>query len=172
MIHKTVQPIKAQLELQNKLFVNALHNISEDDAKFGLDEHVSSVKWLAGHLVNTRMTLISILSGVEQDSVYARLFSKGTSKIKGQNYPTIDEILNKWELISPELIESLENLPEERLVSKPPFQTSIPDTTLLGLIAFLTIHEAHHIGQISAFRKISEDNANEDLLLYDSVICN
>jgi len=29
MINKTVQPIKAQLELQNNLFMNALRNISD-----------------------------------------------------------------------------------------------------------------------------------------------
>ncbi|MDD4993686.1 MAG: DinB family protein [Paludibacter sp.] len=172
MINKSVQPIKAQLELQNSLFENVLRNISEENAKFGLDEHVSSVKWLAGHIVNTRMTLTSILLGVGQDPVYAQLFDKGTSQITGQTYPTIDELLDKWKLISVELFTSIESLTEEKLFSPPPFQTSIPDTTLLGLIAFLTIHEAHHIGQISAFRKISEANANKDLVFYDRVICN
>ena len=172
MITKSVQPIKAQLELQNKLFVNALQNISEVNAKFGLDEHVSSVKWLAGHIVNTRMTLTSILSGVEQNPVYAQLFGKGTSNIKAETYPTIYQIISRWEVVSSELLDSIEKLSEEKLAEKPPFQTSIPDNTLLGLIAFITIHEAHHIGQISAFRKISEETTNEDLALYDSVICN
>ena len=172
MITKSVQPIKAQLELQNKLFVNALQNVSEENAKFGLDEHVSSVKWLAGHIVNTRMTLTSILSGVEQNPVYAQLFGKGTSNIKAETYPTIYQIISRWEVVSTELLDSIEKLSEEKLTEKPPFQTSIPDNTLLGLIAFITIHEAHHIGQISAFRKISEETTNEDLALYDSVICN
>jgi len=122
--------------------------------------------------VNTRITLTSILTGIEQDPDYAQLFGKGTSKITGQIYPTIDEILNKWKLISVELFASLENLTEDKLVSPPPFQTSIPDNTLLGLIAFMTLHEAHHIGQISAYRKISEENASNDMLLYDRVICN
>jgi len=116
--------------------------------------------------------LTSILTGIEQDPDYAQLFGKGTSKITGQIYPTIDEILNKWKLISVELFASLENLTEDKLVSPPPFQTSIPDNTLLGLIAFMTLHEAHHIGQISAYRKISEENASNDMLLYDRVICN
>jgi len=172
MINKSVQPIKAQLELQNKLFINALRNISEENAKLGLDENVSSVKWLAGHIVNTRMTLTSILSGIEQDPIYAQLFGKGTSNIQAETYPTIYQIVSIWEMVSNNLLGNIEKLSEERLAEKPPFQTSIPDATLLGLIAFITIHEAHHIGQISALRKISEISVDKDLLLYDSVICN
>lgn len=88
------------------------------------------------------------------------------------NYPTIDEIKAKWEAVSPELLKSLDTISARRLASKPPFQTSIPDNTLLGLIAFMVIHEAHHIGQISAIRKVSEENANNNLTDYDAVICN
>ena len=136
---KRLQPVKAQLELQTILFHRVLSEIDDDEANKSPDENSIPAKWIAGHIVNTRITLWSILSG------------------KAVTY---------------NLMESLDTCTDDFLASKPPFLTSIPDTTIMGLIAFFVIHEAHHMGQISVLRRLAGTNPVSDFKLYENVICN
>jgi uncharacterized damage-inducible protein DinB len=168
MNNKLSKPLIAQLELQTELFRKVIIDISELEANEKVDEQINSIKWIAGHIVNTRMTLISILSGKKQDADFNSLFGKGTSQLTNKTYPLMDEIIGKWNLVSEELIAEIGKASDEQLLSKPPFQTSIPDSTLNGLIAFIVSHEANHTGQISILRKL---NASK-ITLYDAVICN
>jgi uncharacterized damage-inducible protein DinB len=169
---KTVQPLIAQLELQTALFLSALENISDAETNQYVNESLNSIKWIAGHLVNTRMTLLLILTGKGEDPVYAKLFGKGTSGNRNQTYPDIEEVKRKWEYITTEIIESMQQATDDLLLGSPPFQTSIPDKTLLGLIAFFILHESNHLGQMSILRKITVRPVLSELSFYDKVICN
>jgi uncharacterized damage-inducible protein DinB len=172
MATKIAQPVIAQLELQTILFRRVLSEITDNEANKSLADHLISIKWIAGHIVNTRISLWSILSGKADDPVYSRLFGKGTSVITSQSFPAMNEILEKWESVTNDLMGSIENCTDGFLMSKPPFQTSIPDTTMMGLIAFMTIHEAHHMGQISVLRKLGSATSSPNFKLYEAVICN
>jgi len=172
MTTKIAQPVKAQLELQTILFRRVLSGITDNEANKSLANHLISVKWIAGHIVNTRISLWSILTGKADDPVYSKLFGKGTSGITNQLFPDINEILEKWETVSSELMKSIENCTDDFLMSKPPFQTSIPDNTMIGLIAFMTAHESQHMGQISVLRKLAGATVSPEFKLYEGVICN
>ena len=63
-----LQPVKAQLELQTILFRRVLSEINDDEANKSQDENLIPVKWIAGHIVNTRITLWSILSGKSENA--------------------------------------------------------------------------------------------------------
>lgn len=149
----------SQFELQGIWFVNALAGISEDEANKQLADNLNPIKWVAGHVLNTRMSVVSILSGRPQDPNYSKYFGKGTSNKIDPSSPTIDEIVLKWSSVSLELAECLNGLTEEKLISPPPFQTAILNNTLQGLIAYMVIHESHHIGQLSILRKLLGKNA-------------
>jgi len=168
MESKLLQPIKAQLELQTKLFLMVLIDISELEANRKPGKNINSIKWISGHIVNTRMTLLSILSGQNNYKEFEAFFGKGTSKSVGLTYPPITKIIERWQRVTEELMIKIENTSDEQLLSEPPFQTSISDTTFLGLIAFFALHEAQHMGQLSIIRKMNE----EEITLYDRVICN
>ena len=172
MATKTARPVKAQLELQTILFRRVLSEITDDEANKSHADNLISVKWIAGHIINTRISLCNILTGNAADPVFSKLFGKGTSGIVDQPFPAMNEILEKWESVSNDLMESIENCTDVFLMSKPPFQTSIPDNTMIGLIAFMTTHEAHHMGQISVLRKLEGAPSASDFKLYESVICN
>lgn len=172
MATKIAQPVKAQLELQTILFRRVLSEITDDEANKSQANNLISVKWIAGHLVNTRISLLSILTGKGEDPVYSKLFGKGTSGIVGQSFPAMNEVFEKWESVSSDLMESIENCTDDFLMSKPPFQTSIPDNTMIGLIAFMTTHEAQHTGQISVLRKLIGTSVSSGFNLYEGVICN
>lgn len=154
-----MKQIIAQFELQNSWFLHSLENISDQESNIQYQENLNPIKWVAGHIVNTRMSMISILSGKAQDDTYKKYFGKGSSNNLGEDVPTIENIKENWLQLSAQLPDLLNGLSEEQQISKPPFQTSIPDQTLLGLIAFFAIHESHHIGQISVLRKLMGKDA-------------
>lgn len=149
-----IKSIIAQYDLQTSWLINALQNISDEESNIQFAENLNPIKWVAGHLTDARMTIFGIVSGNPINENYKKHFGKGTSNKLDDTYPTIEQIKVDWLYISYELKNILQNLSEEKLLSKPPFQTSIPDETLLGLIAYFAIHESFHIGQISVLRKL------------------
>lgn len=150
-----INALIAQYKLQTSWFLNALENITEEESNLPFSENLNPVKWVVGHLTDARFTLNAIISGNEINTDYKKLFGKGTSNNIDGSYPTLEAIMENWSTISDRLITHLQNISEEKLLSKPPFQTSIPDETLLGLIAYFAIHESFHIGQISVYRKLA-----------------
>jgi uncharacterized damage-inducible protein DinB len=46
-----------------------------------------------------------------------------------------------------------EELTDADLAAKAPFQFPVDDDTILGVIAFMAMHESYHIGQLSAIRR-------------------
>lgn len=145
---------RAQFDLQRSWFLNSLADISEEESHKQMADNLNPIKWVAGHVVNTRMSLLAILTGKAQDTNYNKLFGKGSSNKIDSSFPTIEDIQLKWNSVSVQLSEYISSLSEDTLLSPPPFQTAIPNTTLHGLIAFMVIHEAQHIGQISILRKL------------------
>lgn len=144
----------AQFELQNSWFLSSLMNISEEESNEQFADNLNPIKWVAGHILNTRMSLLTLLSGKAQEPNYGKYFGKGTSNKIDYSFPTLDEIKAKWGSVSTELRGCLEAISPEKLSTAPPFQTSIPNNTVYGLIAYMVIHEAQHIGQLSVLRKL------------------
>lgn len=157
----SIQAITAQFDLQTNWLLNALETTSDEESNQLLRNNLNSVKWIAGHVTDARMTLLSILSGSPVNADYKKLFGKGTPTVSDHPYPELNTILTAWKTVSEALITALKSLPDERLLEKPPFQTSIPDETLSGLIAYFAIHESFHIGQLSILRKLMEKPAME-----------
>jgi uncharacterized damage-inducible protein DinB len=149
-----INAIIAQYDLQTSWFLNALENISEEESNISFSENMNPIKWIAGHLTDARMTIFSVVSGKSINEQYKKQFGKGTFFQLGITELTIEQIKADWIAISSELKTVLQKTSEEKLLSKSPFQTSIPDETLLGLVAYFAIHESFHIGQFSILRKL------------------
>lgn len=144
----------AQFELQTNWFLNELVNISDEQSNKQVADNLNPTKWVAGHILNTRMTLLNLLTGVASDQNFNKMFGKGTSNKIEPSFPTIDEIKLKWGVVSSELTECLRNTSSEKLLSTAPFQTSIPDKTLHGLITYMASHESYHLGQLSILKRL------------------
>lgn len=149
-----INSIIAQYDLQTSWFLNALQNITEEECNSQFSENLNPIKWVAGHVTDARMTIFGIVSGNPINDYYKKLFGKGTSNKIYDTFPTIEQINTDWTTISIDLKTALQNVSEEKLLSKPPFQTSIPDETLLGLITYFAMHESFHFGQLSILRKL------------------
>lgn len=145
--------ILAQFELQTSWFLNALEGISDTESNLQVAENFNPLKWVVGHLINCRSTLLMALGKQSNFTHYHNLFGKGSSNKLEAATPDLETIKTDWLSVSADLKAALHKASEEQLSAKAPFQTSIPDETLLGLIAFFAIHEGFHIGQLSILRK-------------------
>lgn len=147
--------IKAQFDFQTRLFNNVTEGISEDDSQVRTAENINNIKWIAGHMLNTRLGTISKMAGLPHDDSYNAQFGRGSVLDTNASYPSIEEITSKWKAVSPAIAEGLCNIPEEVLSSKAPFETPITnlDDSIRGVLSFLLTHEAMHIGQLSILRK-------------------
>ncbi len=149
-----INAIIAQFDLQTSWLLNSLENITDAESNIQFSENLNPIKWVAGHLTDTRMTILSLISENAIHEQYKKWFGKGSSNKLDDSFPTIEQIKADWNNISAQLKKALQEIPEDQLLSKAPFQLSIPDETLSGLIAYFAVHESMHIGQISVLRKL------------------
>jgi uncharacterized damage-inducible protein DinB len=150
----TAAALKAQFDLHTRLFNNALEGINDADANTRKSEQVNHMKWVAGHLLNTRVDSMTRMTGGEPDLSYGPQFGRGNSLDPNATYPAIEELTAKWNAVSGAVSEGFNGIPEEVLSSMAPAGAPIADPTMRGLLAFLVSHEAYHIGQLSILRKM------------------
>jgi len=112
--------------------------------------------WLATHLLAIRMGL-NTFGGLEEDNSLKHFLGKNINDIR--EYPQVEEILDKWNTISPKIQAGLEQLSEQKLGSESPVKVPVKDTTLGGYLGFLMHHEAYHIGQMGILRKYTGNDA-------------
>ena len=143
-----------QFDLQTHLFLNVLQDISEEESFPIVGQHLNSIRWVAGHVLNTRYNLIAILGGAAGDAHLNKLFGKGSTGKTEEGAPSLDEIKTRWKVASKLLIQQLQQVSEEKLMTAAPFALSIADKTVLGTAAFMAVHEGMHIGQLTVLRKI------------------
>jgi uncharacterized damage-inducible protein DinB len=146
--------LKAQFDLQTRLFNNTLEGVTDSETNARGNDHVNHMKFIAGHLLNTRLGFMTQLTGGQPDDSYAAQFGRGVKIDPNATYPSINQITSKWNEISGAIGEGITKLPEEALEAKSPVQTPVADDTIRGLLAFLVSHESYHIGQLGLLRKM------------------
>jgi len=139
------------LNLQTRLFSNAISGISEEHAHQRLNENTNHIAWLAGHIVSSRFAMAN-LAGLTVQEPYPDLFGNGKG-IESQSYPSMSEMTKDWNDISEKLVQGLAELPESTLSEKAPFDLPFGDPSLHGAFAFFVHHEAYTIGQIGIARR-------------------
>lgn len=145
--------ISAQFKLQTHWFINVLEDTSDVECDRKIVDHANPAKWIAGHLLNSRLTVLTMLKGNHSGNNYQDLFGKGTLWNSEGAYPTIEAIIRHWKEAADELDLLLSGVREELWRSPAPFQTSIPDASMGGLIAYFSMHESYHLGQLSLIRR-------------------
>ena len=147
--------IAAQFDLHTRLFNNVLADIADNESTKKANDNVNHIKWLAGHLVNTRL-MMKDMAGLQADE---RFTPFGKTLDSSANYPSLEVIKTKWNEIAPKLSEALKNAPEGLLSSPSPAESPIGDNTMKGFLGFLMHHEAYHIGQLGILRKYAGKEA-------------
>lgn len=151
----------AQYDLHNVLYNNVIADINDEESDRCLYEPMNSVKWLAGHLAWAQLNLANIARIPEVDFPWRDRFHTkegGTPKdlnAPPSEMPTLQQIKDKWNDMTPQIRAGLENLPDEALDTVIEVKHPIApfDNTLGGLWAFINHHQAYTIGQIGILRR-------------------
>lgn len=140
------------VELQNRLYNNVLEGVQDATADKTLNDNVNHIKWLAGHLLSTRCTLVNLL-GHQVSEPYPALFEKGKGIDRDAQYPSLAELTNDWDSISEKLQAAVTGMTDEALAAEAPIQVPVADRSVLAMLTFFMHHEAYHIGQMGILRK-------------------
>ena len=150
----TTASLKAQFDLQTRWFGNVLDNISDPESHIRDHKQLNHLKWIAGHLLNTRLTSMSRIVGLQPDESYKTQFARGAALENNNVYPSIEQIVTRWNDTAAAISEGILQIPEEVLSMPATAKAPIADETVRGMLSFLISHEAFHIGQMSVIRKL------------------
>ncbi|MFN8395405.1 MAG: DinB family protein [Bacteroidia bacterium] len=146
--------VSSQFDLQTRLFRNTLDGVTDAEAGNRPSAHSNHIKFIAGHLVFTRL-MMKDFAGLPSDDRFNQ-FDKNMDP--NAEYLPMATILAKWDEISGPLSAALQNLPAEMLGADAPFLVPT-GKSIQDLLDFLMHHEAYHIGQLGILRKFAGKEA-------------
>ncbi len=138
-------------EMHTDFLLRALDGIAQTDAQKRLDTKANHIAWITGSMVQGRFFLAESL-GKQVQSKTGDLFVDNKGIIDEATYPTLEAFKEDWNLISPILLEVLQNADEAQLTSK--FEMPGMDMTYFDMISFTAYREANCIGQIALWRRL------------------
>ncbi len=149
-------PLLIQYDLHQRLFNNVLEGFSDQETNLRLEGYaqINHVKYLAGHLLHSQYGIARI-SGLSPEIKWNELFAvMGLSEAKDDvPYPHIEEIIREWNDLYHPVREGLINLTPEQLRGEAPKPFDAVSDSLGQLWAFVSHHQAYHIGQIGILRR-------------------
>ena len=152
-MHIALKPINEIIQVNNYLFGLGFEGIEEDLARKQLMPNANSLTWIMGHVASNRFYLLG-LTGLEEKCPWGDMFESSISKVDQSQFPSLGEIKTIWLDQTTKLQNGLANMPEESLTKAVPFKLPTQEQTVLSAIAFLAMHEAYHIGQMSTQRRM------------------
>ncbi|MEO8151260.1 MAG: DinB family protein [Bacteroidia bacterium] len=140
------------LNMNERLFLNALSGITDENAKERISDHNNPLIWILTHTVWARYNMCQFL-GKPGNNPYSGMFENFKPFEVSMKFPAIDNLKAEWKKASDLLKEGLASVTEEHLASDSPLKSPIGDFTIGGTIAFLAQHESYDIGQIAFLKK-------------------
>ncbi len=150
---KSIYQSEIILNLNTRLFSNALVGITEEQAKERISDHNNPLSWLAAHTVWARYNTCAMLGKPAAKNPYDGLFESFKPFDATTDYGTLAQAKVEWQKASDLLKEALGTVTEEHLASDCPLKSPIGDFTFGGTVAFLAHHESYDIGQIAFLKK-------------------
>ena len=145
-----------QLELifnmNERLFLNALDGITDQQAKERISENNNPLIWIATHTVWARYNILVFL-GKPLQNPYAGMFENFRPYDKNDDYPALVTLKDEWIKVSALLRDAIRTVSDEDLAADSPLKSPIGDYSNAGTIAFLAQHESYDIGQVGFLKK-------------------
>jgi uncharacterized damage-inducible protein DinB len=147
-----VAPLAGILQLNTGLLRNCLANVSDDEARRRLAAGGNSMLFLAAHLTDSRHFLAARLARPLENPLTPYLEkARGIEDIT--DWPPLAEVLAAWQAVSAHLLAALAEIPAAELAIPNAHRFPVPDSSRLGMIAFLTQHDSYHLGQLAFLRR-------------------
>lgn len=147
-----VNTLLDQVNLHTRLFNNVLLDISEKDAANRISNEVNHLLWLSGSMVSVRY-LMSNLLGKFLMEPFPELFSNNKAIQDNVDYPSLNEQIKEWEIISKRLKEYLVDSSKEGLLQESIIKFPMSGNTVFHALTFLVHREAYVLGQMGLLRK-------------------
>ena len=151
-MEKSIYQPNLIFKLNERLFINTLKDVDEEQAKERIAEHVNPVNWIAAHTVWARYNALAFL-GAPADNPYNALFEKFKAYDPALKYPSLSEVKDEWKKVSGLLNSALASVGEEYLAADSPIKNPTGDFTNGGTIAFFAQHESYDVGQLALLKK-------------------
>jgi hypothetical protein len=149
----SIKHVENILNLNTRLFNNALAGITEEQAKERISGHNNPLIWLASHTAWARYNTCAMLGKPPAKNPYDGLFENFKPFDAAANYGTLAQAKEEWNKASELLKEALASVTEEHLAADCPLKSPIGDFSFAGTIAFLAQHESYDIGQVALLKK-------------------
>jgi len=150
---KSVYQSEIMLNMNTRLFINALEGVTDAQAKERVSGHNNPVCWLATHTVWARYNTCAMLGMPTSKNPYDGMFENFRPFNTDDKFPTMDEVKAEWNKASELLTKALASVTEEHLAADCPLKSPIGDFSFGGTVAFLTQHESYDIGQLAFLKK-------------------
>ncbi len=152
-MHLSVEPLNQNISANYGIILKSFEGLDDDVAMRRFTDNTNCLNWLLGHMVTSRYVLAG-LSGASVDlSGWAELYGRGVVFNPENNYRQLSEIKEGWVEVSRILSGQFSEITDEILSGVCPYPFPVEDKTILGGLAFMTLHECYHVGQVGMLRK-------------------
>lgn len=134
--------------VSERLALKALGEMKPEDLFVRPDDKANSFHWVFGHITSSRFGLAKAL-GLNDDVAWGKLYDMGADVYDASTYPPFEEIHAAFLDISKKLKARFETLTEADLAVEPPFSIPGIEKSTAGTLAFLSLHESYHVGQLA-----------------------
>jgi uncharacterized damage-inducible protein DinB len=140
------------LGMNDRLFINALAGVTDEQAADRISEHNNPLVWIATHTVWARYNIAQFL-GKAGENPYAGMFENFKAYDPAMQFDSVEKIKENWQKATALVKEAFEAVTEEHLAADSPIKSPIGDFTNGGTIAFMAQHESYDIGQMAFLKK-------------------
>ena len=138
--------------LNERLFINSLAAVTDEQAKQRISDHNNPLNWLATHTAWARYNIAGLL-GQAVENPYNGYFEGFKPFEESMKFDSIEKIKEEWNKASALLKKGLATVTDEHLAADAPFKNPAGDQTIAGTIAFLAQHESYDVGQMALLKK-------------------
>jgi hypothetical protein len=149
---KSVEFLALIINLNERLFLNALDGVTDQQAGERLTDHNNPMTWLATHTTWARYNMLLFL-GKPVKNPFEGKFENFKAYDPADNYPSLESVKNEWKNASKLVREALDSVSEEQLSGDSPLKNPTGDFSNGGTLAFLVQHESYDIGQMAFLKK-------------------
>ncbi|XZF14488.1 DinB family protein [Chitinophagaceae bacterium MMS25-I14] len=139
-------------KMNDRLFLNALEGVTEEQAAERLSGHNNPIVWIAAHTVWARYNALAFL-GKPADNPFRGMFESFKPYSITEKYPSLETVRAEWQKVSSLLKNALDDASEDQLVADSPLKSPIGDFSNGGTIVFFAQHESYDIGQLGYLKK-------------------
>ncbi|RMF57086.1 MAG: DinB family protein, partial [Calditrichaeota bacterium] len=147
-MNRMIQPIIKHFQFTDFIMNLVLADLKNEDAiKRIRNGEGCSISWIVGHLITYRYRIMKLM-GHEEENELESLFGDGPAT-DGSNYPSIDRMLERWNMQAEEFYPIMEKVTDEYLLSPMPSKDGAHnEKTILDTVSFFEWHESSHLGAI------------------------